>query len=544
MRSAMPTLGIIRDWPDQVAAEHETIERFKQSASILDIDLHEVDNTGRTKDGLTPDFILSLHFESGKTWRQPSIHMLWNPIEFLASRGFANSILNTCSHTFMASGGSDFNDNRINEYRGLLRNPILSTILPTLDGPILPPRDIKNRRIFYAGINWERIKGESRYNTLLSLLDATGDLDLFGPKEMYGVQVWKGFKSYRGELPFDGSTLINTAAESGIYLCLSSPGHLDHDLLSNRIFEASASGCLIIANFHHRAHQIFGDSILWLTSESESEMFTEVIKHVNWANQNPKVAKVLAGKSQSIFKHSLLLSRQLEKTLTEATIANNSYLAEFSRFSKLLQSGETDIKHKNWIPVARQNRELIPYAIGKILLSLSKIDSSIDVITAPWIAKSPDDATVLLPHDVQFCPFCKLGIRNANSLVRDRKTLYSQNIESHAQAYASEPFLYHECRNWLDRKGNLVDYDSDLIKIGLMIRASHSLFSIRQKIANADTQSGLQQIKKSKRFLKISKGSALYKLFSRWTKNLKDDSRIRVLLIWCYLSFFAIPDEL
>jgi hypothetical protein len=265
-----PILGIVKDWPDRVAAEHETIERFKHSANILGLNMQEVDTSGKTKSGIVPDFIFSLHFESGKTWRQPSIHLLWNPIEFLAKRGFAQSILNVCSHTFLASGASELNDTRINEYRGILRNKILSKVLPTLDGPVIPPKNLKNRRLFYAGVNWERIKGETRYNVLLSKLDTTEAMDLYGPKEMFGVEVWKGFKSYKGELPFDGSRLLSAAANSGIYLCLSSQTHIEYGLLSNRIFEACASGCLIIANYNEAAHEIFGDSILcWMMPLSQ-----------------------------------------------------------------------------------------------------------------------------------------------------------------------------------------------------------------------------------------------------------------------------------
>jgi len=265
---------------------------------------------------------------------------------------------------------------------------------------------------------------------------------------------------------------------------------------------------------------------------------------MKWANQNPKAAKVLAGRSQTIFKQSLVLSRQIKKSINEAVAANVSYLAEFTRFSKSLKTGEDHAKHKEWIPLARQSRELIPHATGKILLSLSEIDPSIDVITAPWIATSPQDATKLLPHNVQTCPFCGLNIRNANALVRNRKTLYSQNIESHAKTYSSEPFLFHECINWLDKKGNLVDYDSALPSIGLVIRADHSLIPIERLVTETYLQSSHAKLRKRSKFLKISKKSALYRSLSRWGKRFKSDSLINKFMIWCYIKFFAISEEL
>jgi hypothetical protein len=541
---SMPVVGIVKDWPDRVAAEHETIERFKLSASILGINLQEVDYTGKTRSGIAPEFILSLHFEHGKTWRQPSIHLLWNPIEFLANRGFAQSILNACSHTFLASGGSKLNDNKINEYRGILRNNILSKVLPSLDGPIIPAKKMKNRRIFYAGVNWERIRGETRFNQILSKLDETNALDLYGPKEMFNVEVWKGFKSYKGELPFDGSSLLRAASKSGIYLCLSSEKHIEFGLLSNRIFEASASGCLIIANYHEEAHKIFGNSILWLDEVSELEMFEQTREYMVWANKNPEKAMDLANRSQEIFKKSLLLSKQLSKTLNEASIANTMYVNEFKRFETSRGKSKDGFQQKNWIPLARQDRELIPHAVGKLLLSLKDLDESVDVVTAPWIASSPEGAVDLLPHTQSACPFCNLDIGNANALVRNRRVLLSGEFILHTKTYSSEPFLYHECKNWRSTKNELMDYDSHLRQIGLLIRSKNSLIPVVVDGNDVNPIGINRKSRRGRRFLKISKKSKLYEVLSRWSKKFKYDSWIRRFLIWIYIRFFAIPEEL
>ena len=539
-----PILGIVKDWPDRVAAEHETIERFKYSANILGLNLQEVDPTGRTKSGVLPDFIFSLHFESGKTWRQPSIHLLWNPIEFLAKRGFAKSVLNACSHTFLASGGSEFNDSRVNEYRGILRNKILARVLPTLDGPIIPPKTLKNRRIFYAGVNWERIKGETRYNKVLSKLDTTGAMDLYGPRKMFGVEVWKGFNSYKGELPFDGTSLLHAAASSGIYLCLSSQAHIEYGLLSNRIFEACASGCVIIANYHKAAHEIFGDSILWLDDASEEEVFEQVYEYVIWANKNPKIATEMAKQSQNIFRKSLLLSRQISKTLEEASSANTVYLAEFRRFETSRRKSDDGFQEKKWIPLARQDRELIPHAVGKLLLSLTDLDESIDIVVAPWIATSPQGATRLLQHTVSTCPFCKLDIGNANTLVRNRRVLLSRDATLHTKTYSSEPFLYHECKNWLSSEGKLLNCDSDLINIGLLIRSQNSLIPVDVDSNDMNSVGINPKPRRERRNLQISKTTRLYKVLSRWSKKLTPDSRRRRFLIWVYIKYFSIPEEL
>jgi hypothetical protein len=542
--NSLPTLGVYKNWPDKVAAEHESIERFKLSAGLLGINLEIVNDNGETKSGTSPDFIFALHFETGKTWPQPSIHPLWNPIDYLYDRGFAQNILNSCSHTFLASGGSTINDNRINEYRGLLRNPILSRFLPTLDAPIIEPSNLKNRRLFYAGINWERITGKTRFGELLNKLDSMGILDLYGPKEMFGVEVWRGFKSYKGELPFDGSSLVKTAARSGVYLCLTSEIHLHSQLLSNRLFEACASGNVIISNYHEGAHKIFGDSILWLKSNSESEMFSEILEHLKWLNQNPKLARLLAEKSQAIFKKSFLLSEQILMTVREASAANKQYLREFERFNQSMKSAEGSSTHKDWISPARQPLELIPHAIGRILLSVKDIDSSIDVIVGPWIARSPQSAVQLMPHNVRYCPFCLLSIGDANTLVRNHSVLVTQNFQSHITTYTSEPFLFHQCKNWINFEGKISNYDLDLSRIGLSITASHTLIPHSAYNYTNDSMRDLRSARKRKYFLKVSKKSFVYRYARKWTSGRGQNFWIRKFAILVYLKFLAIPEEL
>ena len=99
-------LGVLKNWPDQVAAEHETIERLKHAAKLINLEVVEVDHLGFDPLGVAPSLILSLHFETPKTWKAPSIHPLWNPVTFLKARNYPLAIFNTSSHTFLASGGN------------------------------------------------------------------------------------------------------------------------------------------------------------------------------------------------------------------------------------------------------------------------------------------------------------------------------------------------------------------------------------------------------------------------------------------------------
>src|SRR5207237_1386987 len=101
-----------------------------------------------------------------------------------------------------------------------------------LSDPIFKPA-LGDRKLFYAGINWERIsKKAGRHGELLKILDKTGDLRIYGPKIFKGVDVWAGYKSYMCPVPFDGTSIIRLINKAGICLCLSSAAHQESELMS------------------------------------------------------------------------------------------------------------------------------------------------------------------------------------------------------------------------------------------------------------------------------------------------------------------------
>jgi hypothetical protein len=177
---------------------------------------------------------------------------------------------------------------------------------------VLPPT-LGELKIFYMGINWEKLgQQQSRHQTVLNLLDGTGLLRIYGPEMLRGVKVWDGFQSYQRSLPFDGVSVIEEIHKAGICLALSSQPHKDAALMSNRLFEGLAAGALIICDENPWARTHFGDTLLYVDLRDGAEVVAQQITaHIEWARQNPEAALALAARAQEIFKRGYIMDASL-----------------------------------------------------------------------------------------------------------------------------------------------------------------------------------------------------------------------------------------
>ena len=181
----------------------------------------------------------------------------------------------------------------------------------SLSEPILEP-SLGDRTIFYAGINWERMgKQKGRYQDLLDRLDSTA-LSIYGPKVFLGIDVWKGYKSYRGPIPFDGVTILREINRCGIAFVFSSDAHKDSELMSNRLFESLAAGAFVICDENPFAYRYFQDTLLYVETRRPTEqVFEAVMKHVQWVRSHPVEAMDMIRAAQRIFREKFLLTTSL-----------------------------------------------------------------------------------------------------------------------------------------------------------------------------------------------------------------------------------------
>src|SRR5208282_5874403 len=186
------------------------------------------------------------------------------------------------------------------------------TMYHSLSEPIHEPT-LGDRKIFYCGINWERLgRKKGRHQDLLDRLDPTGNLRIFGPRVFQGVNVWEGYKSYEGSIPFDGVSLLKEINRAGIALVLSSDAHKESELMSNRLFESLAGGAFIICDENPFAKRFFGDCLLYFDASLPTEKaFAAIMEHVQWIKSNSEDALKMARRAQAIFLEKFSLDRSL-----------------------------------------------------------------------------------------------------------------------------------------------------------------------------------------------------------------------------------------
>ena len=184
-----------------------------------------------------------------------------------------------------------------------------------LFGPSVPvgytikPRIQEERRLFYVGINFERSLANMRYGELLYELDRSGKLEIYGPQKVYGKKnLWAGFRSYRGEIPFDGHSIISKINRAGVCLALNSPMHNDANMVTSRTYEGAAAGAVIISDDNDFVREHFGDSVFYIPRDaSEKAASQRILKILEWVNRHPQKAYEMACRSQQAFLDHLSL---------------------------------------------------------------------------------------------------------------------------------------------------------------------------------------------------------------------------------------------
>ena len=315
--------AVIKLWPALKTAEDECIARLKLAAADLGLECIQVDSFARLTapphTQLTAqdvDFVLSLHFETPKCYDIFSFVALWNPLQFYYEWGYRRCTSHLLTHDDFLSCSSPWADDHV--IRSIAQDPARDKprfhLYHSLGKTLFPPTTGEGR-VFYTGINWERVSGKrGRHGELLQLLDAGDFIRIFGPRKFQGVDVWAGYRSYAGSLPFDGLSVVREINRAGICLALSSDAHTQSELMSNRLFESIAAGAVTICDENPFARRFFGDSLLYIDCTLPPEdTFHQVTAHIHWIRANPDKALRLAADAQEIFRKEFTLSHCLDE---------------------------------------------------------------------------------------------------------------------------------------------------------------------------------------------------------------------------------------
>jgi phosphoglycerol transferase len=300
-------IAIVNGFPRLASsAEVEYITRFVKAAQRLGHRAYEVITSDDIHE-CQPDFVIVTHEFTPKLTPYFTVGTLWSPPEFFSQDPRRiRSIQSYDAYLVGAPSVGHFLDDL--EFSTGIKKPRSDFyFLPTALSSEFRPRALGDRfDLVYLGVHWDGL----RHNGLLSALSKSGELNLYGPPEG-----WVGYpESYRGEVAFDGVAVTETLARHGIALCIHKQEHHRANTPSMRLFEAAAAGCLIISDDMRFARETLGDSAFYLDlSAGAASNAEEVLRIVQWANENPQLANLMAQRSHTILKEQYCIETQLAK---------------------------------------------------------------------------------------------------------------------------------------------------------------------------------------------------------------------------------------
>ncbi|RYH20872.1 MAG: hypothetical protein EON54_25975 [Alcaligenaceae bacterium] len=302
------TIALVNGWPCLPnTAEVEYIKRFILAAKRLGHTAYEV-VTSDDIEACQPDFVLTTHEFTPKLTAYFTIGAMWSPPKFYSEdQRRIKSILSYDGYLIGSSHVARYIDAL--EFSTGVRKPRSDFLfLPTSLATSFDDQPSNDEYgLVYIGVHWDGL----RHDGLLALLEKAGKINIYGPTDS-----WTSCpRSYRGTVPFDGATVLNTLARHGVALCIHKEEHRRADTPSMRLFEAAAAGCLIIADELPFARRVLGDSAFYVDMRKPAETTAaQIVAILEWANQNPTAAREMAAKSHAIMQDSYSLETLIQKT--------------------------------------------------------------------------------------------------------------------------------------------------------------------------------------------------------------------------------------
>ena len=309
-------------------AEQETLLRLEYCFKKQGHELYVIDRNGfvissgkyhgKYIEDISVDFLFTYNTleKAIKTFPDVfSVFFHWSPLGFVANFQTLLSIkyFNVFDH-FASTYEQDvfYRIDRITHNK----IPFIGSSVPA--NFALPARKHTDRKLFYVGVNFERKLINMRYGDLFKKLDQSNRIEIYGPKTVYGVSnLWAGFDCYKGEIPFDGRSILKKINQAGVCLAINSPMHNDANGVSNRTYEGAAAGALIISDDNEFVRHYFKDSVFYLDRRwTEDECANKILEVLDWANKHPDKAYEMADRSNKIFLEHLALDRMVKETVS------------------------------------------------------------------------------------------------------------------------------------------------------------------------------------------------------------------------------------
>jgi Glycosyl transferase family 2 len=294
-------IAIHNHYAGQEVAETEFSKRICFAASNLGWESLEAGSSAEIA-RFAPDFVIALHFRTPKLTKYPTYgSMVTPPAYFVHDDQFLKHILSYDGYLSSSQHISSWlRDVLYNTQKIHFVSPWYTS---SHNVPYRRPQ-IAKPRLLYTGTNWDG----PRYRELFEGLDAHSYLDIYGP-----ANAWSYVKnSFRGLLPFDGTSIFDALHSSGVGLCLHRKEHREAATPSSRIFEIVASGAIAICQDHPFIRENFGDSVLYLDPAGETPtLLKQISQHMSWIAENQEQAFDLSKRAYDIYSKRYTLEKLL-----------------------------------------------------------------------------------------------------------------------------------------------------------------------------------------------------------------------------------------
>ncbi len=294
--------AVFNAFAGQEVAETELARRVCLAAEVLGWEAREVASSVDVR-ALAPDFVIALHFFTPKLTGHPTYGCMWNPPAFMESDPrYVKNILSYDAYLTSSPLMTHWVRNRL---AGTQKKFFVAPFYASCNRTPYRPPNLDNPRLLYAGTNWDG----ARLRDLFLGLDSEPYVDIYGPKEG-----WRHLRaSYRGLLPFDGSSLPEALNRAGVGLCLHREEHRAAGTPSLRIFEIAASGAVGICQEHPFIREAFGDSVLYLDPSLDApSLVAQIAEHMKWIASHRDESLAMSRKAHAIFESRFTLEDLLE----------------------------------------------------------------------------------------------------------------------------------------------------------------------------------------------------------------------------------------
>ncbi len=247
----------VPEWDGLPNAEAELARRMLIAGKVINIEVIATSSMGEIA-AFYPDIVIPLYFSIPKLFDAFTVGCMWNPASMIRDyRNWDN--VKTYDGYGVASESQE----------QLVRTLKFKSPVPYLLTKIYPSANQTEFRKpehfsspVYIGSNWSKDRHKDFFSTVQNI-------QVYGPKNRWLHLSEKG-GMYRGEVPFDGSSVLKKYHEAGIGLALHHESHNQEGIPSMRPFEIAASGAVMIADQNEFVHKAFGDNALYLDTRLDS----------------------------------------------------------------------------------------------------------------------------------------------------------------------------------------------------------------------------------------------------------------------------------